>query len=139
MSFVLYLFSQLIFFALLQSNAFIHELHAENKTQSIRQLSHNLQIDSTRDGSLRFLTHLLNNSSSIFQSWTIKSHESIESYRKLILAMTPWVIAEKSVPISISNRPLPIQLNCKNIKYNRILTGEEGNSSRLIIDFVPFG
>ena len=128
-------FSWCIFCLCLISCKIIGQLIQNTTQRSIHKSHHRIQ----KDGSLTNLAALINNhSKSIFADWN--NTVSPGQYAHFIKVLTPWIIAEPTVPIS--NRwPPKIVLQCNHSKYSNVFTGSHFKASigRMIIDFVPFG
>ena len=100
-----------------------------------------------RDGSLEYLTTLLNDRIKLFATWHDNlnnpfHHVDEDDYVRFIRALTPWILSPPAYPshpvLPLTLPPLPT-LNCGLPRYSHVLTGQPLSQPRIIVDFIPFG
>jgi len=123
------------------SNATVEVLHAR---RILLRKNHSRGI---RDGSLEYLTTLLNSRSKLFATWHDNlnnpfHHVDEDDYVRFIRALTPWILSPPAYPshpvLPLTLPPLP-PLNCGQSRYAHVLTGQPLSQPRIIVDFIPFG
>ena len=134
------------FFRLWISSATL-DSNATLEVQVRRTLLRKNQSRGIRDGSLEYLTTLLNSRTKLFATWHDNlnnpfHHVDEDDYVRFIRALTPWILSPPAYPshpeLPLALPPLPA-LNCGQSRYNRVLTGQPLSQPRIIVDFIPFG
>ena len=115
--------------------------------QARRTLLRKNQSRGIRDGSLEYLTTLLNSRTKLFTTWHENlnnpfHHANEDDYVRFIRALTPWILSPPAYPshpiFPLVLPPLP-PLNCGQSRYAHVLTGQPLSQPRIIVDFIPFG
>ena len=100
-----------------------------------------------RDGSLEYLTTLLNSRAKMFATWHDNlnnpfHHVDEDDYVRFIRILTPYILSPPAYPshpqLPLSLPPLP-PVNCGLSRYSQVLTGQPLSQPRVIVDFIPFG
>ena len=115
--------------------------------QCRRTLLRKNQSRGIRDGSLEYLTTLLNSRTKLFTTWHDNlnnpfHHANEDDYVRFIRALTPWILSPPAYPshpvYPLTLPPLP-PLHCGQPRYAHVLTGQPLAQPRIIVDFIPFG
>jgi hypothetical protein len=120
----------------------LHKINTNTNNKINDNVNNNTNLlNLTKDRTLVSLSYLLNQNSNLFKKWSNSELDHI-SFLKIL---KPWIMSDNLIPLSTQINKLNSNiLNCSNIKYSNVLTGNiinnnNNNNIRFIVDFVPFG
>lgn len=93
-----------------------------------------------RDESLTGLLQVLNSNENrhIFENWD--ANQLTDNVKEFFRLLESWTVGETAEPINLDSDTFDLSsIQCNDIKYSNVLTGNKLEKPRMIIDFVPFG